>query len=203
MYYRPSCKGRIEDHRTIDSREMQRQGVLQDGQSGTYCWWNSETGEKTASIGYSTSQHALTLDYKAGDTPYHYHIVLDRIPCHYGGKRTWFLCPAVRCGKRVAKLYLSGGIFACRHCQQLNYASQQSSKADLPLMRMHKVRDKLGWPYHNVPFMKRITKPKRMHYITWRKLVALQDQHERQMCGVWTERFNRMNRKADLPDLEW
>lgn len=203
MVYRLNAKGCIEQHRRIDSREMQKQGILQDGCRGTYCWWNSETGEKTGSIGYSTSQHALTLDYKAGDTPYHYHIVLDRTPCHYGGTRTWFICPAVGCGKRVAKLYLSGGIFACRDCQQLNYASQQASKADLPLMRMHKVRDQLGWPYAYVTPLQRVMKPKRMHYSTWRKLVALQDQHEQQFCAGWAKRFNRLNRMAGLPDLEW
>lgn len=203
MYYRLNAKGRVEQHRRIDSREMQKQGVLQAGHNGTYCWWNSETGEKVASVGYSASQHGLTLDYKAGDTLYRYNIPLDRTACHYGGTRTWFLCPALSCGKRVAKLYLSAGIFACRHCQQLNYASQQVSKADLPLMRMHKTRDKLDWPYHDVPFIKRITKPKHMHYTKWRKLIALQDQHERQMCNAWADKINRWNRMAGLPDLEW
>jgi hypothetical protein len=37
---------------------------------------------------------------------------------------TWFICPAVGCGRCVAILY-GGGIFACRHCYRLAYASSR------------------------------------------------------------------------------
>lgn len=192
MYYRLNSKGQVERHRAIDSRQMQKQGVLQAGMSGTYCWWDSATGEKKASIAYTTGQDHITLNYSVNNQPQHYTILLERTACHYGGSRTWFLCPAKGCGKRVAKLYISSSIFACRHCQQLNYASQQASKADLSLLKMHNIRDKLGWPYAYVTALQRFTKPKHMHYTTWRKLVALQDQYERQMCITWTNRLDRL-----------
>jgi hypothetical protein len=47
---------------------------------------------------------------------------IERTPCHVGGSRPWFICPALGCGRRVAILY-GGGIFACRLCFQLAYAS--------------------------------------------------------------------------------
>src|SRR6478609_5352946 len=33
--------------------------------------------------------------------------------CNFGGRRPWFIC---QCGKRVAKLYDTSSIVACRHC---------------------------------------------------------------------------------------
>jgi hypothetical protein len=33
---------------------------------------------------------------------YDYRINLGHIPCHYGGSRVWFLCPARGCARRVA-----------------------------------------------------------------------------------------------------
>ena len=64
-------------------------------------------------------------------------ISLTTTPCHYGGVRHWFLCPAVvdgvLCENRVGMLYLPPGaqVFACRHCYGLTYEScQQSHKYD-------------------------------------------------------------------------
>jgi hypothetical protein len=34
-----------------------------------------------------------------------YPVGIDWTPCHYGGQRVWFLCPARGCRKRVAILY--------------------------------------------------------------------------------------------------
>ena len=64
-------------------------------------------------------------------------ISLTTTPCHYGGVRHWFLCPAVvdgvLCENRVGKLYLppAAQVFGCRHCYGLTYEScQQSHKYD-------------------------------------------------------------------------
>lgn len=45
-----------------------------------------------------------------------------------GGVRYWFICPAEGCNRRVGTLYLGNGGFACRHCHNLTYASQNVSK---------------------------------------------------------------------------
>lgn len=52
--------------------------------------------------------------------------------CHLGGARPWFRCNASvggrACGRRVAKLYLRGHVFACRQCYGLAYASQSETR---------------------------------------------------------------------------
>ena len=42
--------------------------------------------------------------------------------CNFGGRRPWFIC---QCGKRVAKLYDTGSIVACRHCLDTIYEFQR------------------------------------------------------------------------------
>ena len=46
----------------------------------------------------------------------------------YGGSQAFFLCPA--CGERRRYLYLTGGVFLCRKCAQVNYKSQQETRSD-------------------------------------------------------------------------
>ena len=56
---------------------------------------------------------------------------------HFGGRRPWFICSVYGqgqyCGRRVAVLYCLWDYFACRHCYELAYESQQdpSGCADL------------------------------------------------------------------------
>lgn len=51
----------------------------------------------------------LTYRHRIGDSgdwqDESYPVGLDTTPCHLGGERSWFLCPARGCGKRVAILY--------------------------------------------------------------------------------------------------
>jgi hypothetical protein len=58
-----------------------------------------------------------------------YHVRLAVTRPHFGGCRWWFLCPLIvndrPCGRRVAKLYLRGKYFGCRHCHDLTYTSCQ------------------------------------------------------------------------------
>ncbi|MCH8550137.1 MAG: hypothetical protein LAT80_14795, partial [Balneolaceae bacterium] len=82
-----------------------------------------------------------------------------------GGQRSWFLCPSTGCQRRVAKLYLSHGRFACRHCLGLAYQSQRESDNDRLLRRADCLRSKMGWTTGvlNSPGMK----PKGMHQRTY------------------------------------
>jgi len=70
-----------------------------------------------------------------------YPVNLETTSCHYGGVRYWFICPAVTCGKRVAKLYLGDKYFAYR----LTYNSQRETKGDRGYRGAGKVRERLGW----------------------------------------------------------
>ena len=78
--------------------------------------------------------------------PMDYPVRLDWTDCTLGGRRAWLLCPERGCGRRVALLYIGGsGIFACRHCYKLAYASQRETPDDRAVRRADRIRDRLGW----------------------------------------------------------
>jgi hypothetical protein len=88
-------------------------------------------------------------------------------PCHYGGKRPWFVCPAQGCGRRVAILYLDG-VFACRRCYQCVYESQRRAGWERALAKAQRIRMRLGGSgsvYEPFPL-----RPKRMHRTSYAKL---------------------------------
>ncbi len=58
-----------------------------------------------------------------------------------GSFRPYFRCP--QCGGRAVKLYRRGR-FACRKCQNLAYQSEQSSVRDRLLLKVFKIRRRLG-----------------------------------------------------------
>jgi hypothetical protein len=99
-----------------------------------------------------------------------YQVWLAWTPCNFGGERPWFLCPGivngVACGRRVAKLYLRGRYFLCRHCHDLTYASrQQSSALNVAERKCQRIRRKLGGSLRvDEPFPER---PKRMNHRTY------------------------------------
>jgi hypothetical protein len=100
-----------------------------------------------------------------------YNIRLSHTPCNYGGVRFWLLCPSPGC----SKLYFKNASLACRDCHKLNYTSQQWNKSDIPLLRVLRVRNRLGWS-HDLMTTPLHKKPKNMQYKTFKGLVDL---HER------------------------
>lgn len=165
-----------DDYRQIDIRRWQREGLLAPGNCINWQW--SRNGEKIAAITAKVDTGRLRLiynycapnskDWEALDYP----IQLQATPCHYGGVRYWFTCPAVGCGRRVAILYLGGKYFACRHCYQLAYQSQRESQCDRGHRGANKVRVRLGWEpgILNLPE----GKPKGMHWLTYNRLMQKQ-----------------------------
>ena len=125
---RPAQRIKAEHCRSIDVRRWQRERILRAGASGTWGWSNSETGERTSTIGYRVGDDFVNLDYAISGKASGQRIALDRTACTYGGTRAWFVCP-IR-GERVAVLYLRAGRFACRHCQRIAYASQSGDVID-------------------------------------------------------------------------
>jgi hypothetical protein len=130
--YRNDAADCADDYRSLDVRRWQRDGLLTPGRAFNWQW--TRRGEIVASIQVRTEADRVTLNYRhrSGGKEWedkNYSVRLDWTACTYGGRRAWFLCPAVGCGRRVAILY-SGGIFACRHCYRLAYPSQRETDDD-------------------------------------------------------------------------
>ena len=123
-----------------------------------------------------------------------YPVYLTTTPCHMGGERPWFLCPARGCGQRVAVIY-GGGIFACRKCYQLAYSSQREDAGDRAARRAHRIRDRMGWP-GGVLEGSGWGKPKGMHWRTYERLCDEHDTFEGVVNRSFIARFGPMLKKG-------
>ena len=179
-----------DDYRSIDVRRWHREGLLSPRQSFRLQW--SRRGEVVASIQVRTEPGRVVLSYRhrigGGDWKDElYPIYLDWTRCHFGGQRPWFLCPASRCGRRVAILY-SGEIFACRHCYRLAYPSQRETPGDRAARRADWIRERLDWEpgiLNGKGF-----KPKGMHWRTFERLTAEHDMLVRQSLAGMAAKLN-------------
>lgn len=167
-----------DDLRSLDVRKIHRAGLLTPGQSFNWQW--TRNGEVTATIGLRAEADRVVLDYRnrschhnGGDwEPMKYAVALEWTACGFGGRRVWWRCPAVGCGRRVAVLY-GGRVFACRQCNRLAYRSQREADDDRATRRADTIRRRLGWE----PGILNGNglKPKGMH---WRTFERLQSQHD-------------------------
>jgi hypothetical protein len=180
------------DMQALDVRKVQREGLLKPGYSCGWQW--SRNGETIASINLKVDTDRVTLDYRnrpnGGEwQTMNYPVRLVWTPCHYGGQRAWWLCPAVGCGRRVAVLY-GGSVFACRHCQQLAYKSQRETPDSRAYRQANKLRARLGW----VPGVIHGpgVKPKGMHWATFLRLHVQCNAATLEALGGANERANKL-----------
>ncbi len=145
--WRYGAKATTDAYRRLDVRALSRVGALTPGYAGGWQW--VQCGTTVASIQIFANANSLCVNYRhrSGDENWsteNYPIRLVRTPCNFGGSRVWFQCPAQVCGRRVSILY-GEGIFACRRCYDLAYASSRESPPDRAARRADKLRTKLGW----------------------------------------------------------
>jgi hypothetical protein len=74
----------------------------------------------------------------------------------------------------VAILY-GGGIFACRHCYRLAYASSRDDAGDRAARRADRLRERLGWEAGILNGEGEGGKPKWMRWRTFKRLAAEHD----------------------------
>lgn len=164
---RYATRNTTEDHRSLDIRELRREGWLKPRGWKTMRWRRG--AEITASIGILAMPDRLYLRYAqeswTGESQEReYSVTFSSTLCNYGGQRLWFICPGKGCSRRVAVLYLDS-IFACRHCLELSYESQREAPWDRALRRSRKILAKLGTTLIEFP-----EKPRGMHWKTYSTL---------------------------------
>lgn len=175
-----------DDMRSVDVRQLQREGLLVHGQSRRWRWMRR--GQEVASIILAVERDYVRFNYRhrCGSGQWqdvHTAAYLERTPCRLGGSRVWWLCPC--CGQRVALLYI-GKMPACRKCSHLAYRSERETVDARATRQVGKLRDRLRWEpgflNGNGP------KPTGMH---WRTFERLQARHDAYMSVSLAE-FGKM-----------
>lgn len=186
-----------DDQLAIDVRQWQREGRLREGSNFSSTW--TRAGKEIGNIGVKTENQQIILSYSwqknNGESgTLDYPVALQTTACHYGGARYWFICPAVGCGKRVAKLYLGEKYFACRQCYRLAYQSQRETADDRAIRNINKIRAKLNWQpgILNPPG----DKPKGMHWLTYLRLMTEYKDHANQALLGMTAKMHILNHRV-------
>jgi hypothetical protein len=187
-WYRFDSKTPAEYCMSIDVRQLNREGCLEPGQRFFWRWQNGsniviETKPDAIEFSYSISRNGQQKE------DVHIRVPLSWTPCNYGNKRPWFLCPGKGCGRRVAKLYLAGNYFLCRHCHDLVYTSQREHKAFRLLNRAQGICRRLS--AKNCEDLDLASKPKGMHWSTYEMLVDEAQSLELESLNAMIHRFDK------------
>ena len=200
---RSSGGGRMtaEACRSIDVNRLRRKGVLSAGWSGGWEW--KRNGERVSSISMRGGEDRIVLSYRSRIGSEEWQDVEEPIPirwvpCRYGGRRPYFVCPGivngVACRRHVVKLYSAGRYYLCRHCYRLTHASRNEDSCDRALRRANKIRMRLGGePGYEAMIPRR---PKGMWRKTYDRLFEAVIENESRA----EERLTRM--AAQLLDLD-
>jgi hypothetical protein len=168
--------GTVEGTRSLSVTKLARAGLLAGHCLSGWQW--THEGETTASIQIECGRDALTLHYRSRASGDDWQSVTQRVPirwisCRFGGERPWFVCDVrangVYCGRRVAKLYGGGRLFACRHCYRLGYEVQRAAPMDRAHRRLARLHRKLAADYDS-PDMPPPPKPKWVRWKTYSRI---------------------------------
>jgi len=168
-------KNKTEDSLRLDIRKMQRTNCLMPGREISWLW--SVNDKPVASIRVQVEVGRVVLAYRhrpRGESEWQdveQAVFMEHTPCTYGGTRPWWLCPS--CSRRVAVLYGTGKLYACRHCYKLAYASQVENAYDRARRQAQKIRILLGGTGNMMEQFP--SKPKRMRWTTYWRLLAAHD----------------------------
>jgi hypothetical protein len=166
-WYRVNKKTLAEHCLSIDVRQLNRKGCLEPWLMYAWKWQNGfciviETTPGAIELAYIISRNGQQREWVYIEVPLYW------TSCNYGGKRPWFICPENGCGRRVAKLYLEGRYFLCRHCHDLAYFSQRQGKESRLIDKAQKIYQRLGAKCNSDLYSK--SKPKGMHQTTYDRL---------------------------------
>jgi hypothetical protein len=178
----------------LDVRWLQRHGYL-DGRPHWVSWSRGEQQVGSLLLTLQPEGVVLTYRYRVGGGDWEsvrQVVTLDWTPCHYGGERPWFRCAG--CRRRVAVLCGAGKWYLCRHCYELPYGSQQETAQDRHYRKVRKIRDRLGASHNLTEPVWPWNKPKGMHWRTWERLRAQEEQAHRLVLGDLDVALARLRR---------
>ena len=183
----------VESTRSIDVLRWNREGYLEPGRWFSWAW--TRDGERVATINVAAERGRVVLDYRVREhggewEKVRQEVPIDWTPCRFGGQRPWFVCSVCSngryCGRRVTKLYGAGKLFACRHCYNLAYASQNEDRCGRLLLKSQRIQHQLGGEVGSAYGFP--DKPKGMHWKTYERLYA---KYEAAELAGWAETARR------------
>jgi hypothetical protein len=193
----------VEGSRSLNVMKLARAGYLSGVRFGRWQWTYGDG--TTSSIGITGGEQSITLDYRIRSGAEDWQTVQQRVPirwtpCRFGGERPWFVCDAsvngVYCGRRVAKLYGGGRLFACRHCYRLGYAVQRGGLMDRAHHRLARLHRKLGADYDG-PDGPPPPRPKWMRQRTYQRAVQQIEDGEDHLNAVFVAGAQRFFDRID------
>lgn len=131
----------IEDAVKVDLSGLISNGFVTGGRKGIST--GSINGKKIWSIGWRVSNglDKLQVDYTCQNENYSHSIVLSHQPVHFGGHRTYLVCPV--CNQKRKHLYIRLGDIGCRKCQRLHYKAQSKSPKERSFDRYFRLAEKV------------------------------------------------------------
>jgi ribosomal protein L37AE/L43A len=163
-----------DEMHSVDLAWLRRQTGLAVGHSGKIIW--SRGGRPTGNISYRVETAGLRLQYRTRPFNGEWRDVNDLIPfqwtdTNFGGRRQWFICPSCQ---RTCRIIYGGSVFRCRRCHSLRYETQYEPSFARAATRALKIRSRLGGRGGiDDPFP---PKPKGMHWRTYKRLRAIEEQ---------------------------
>lgn len=123
----------LEDVVTLDIRQLRKYDLLRSGYITSALWRWHGAGERRASVNILADCSlpdvaVLTISYSVDGRDLRESVSLEAVPCRYGGRRYYFLCPAT--SRRCEVLACVHGHFASRQHHRLAYASQSEGALD-------------------------------------------------------------------------
>jgi hypothetical protein len=166
---RDTCESRP----SLDIRRLSRENKLWPTFSFVESWIRA--GEPFGSVRVTNELDRVVLSFRYQDeVSADWRDVVRKVSvawtaCSLAGGRPWFVCPVAACGRRVALIYLGeAGVFACRKCHDLAYATQFEPIGRRGIERARRIRMKLnGGPNLGDSFPER---PKGMHRKSYLRL---------------------------------
>lgn len=186
----------VEESIEIDIDEMRRDGTLAPGKRSVTTI--SITGRPVVSFECIAGVDGLSVRQAPGPSQApvaRQRIAIARRGCHLGGSRAFLVCPGDHCQAPRLKLYLRDGLFRCRQCHDLFYASQRNDRWDRSLRRANRLREELGGKPGTQQLI--APRPRGMWHSTYnrKRLAIIEAEH---IAMQWlAERYKLHDRLAD------
>ncbi len=185
----------LEEVPRLDVRWLCRQGYVQSGACGVLTWHGGERPLGVVGVTVEDDRMGVAARVRVGGEDWaavRQVLPLAWTPCHYGGQRPWFRCGGYH--RRVAVLCLDGTGFLCRHCTARPYGSQQETAHERHYRKVRKIRTRLGVSGNVTEPVRPWTKPKGMHWRTWKRLRQQEAQAQWQMLCAMEAELGRWGR---------